>query len=45
MAGIGLLLLLIWGGLALYHYVVSDDKNEPNEAEQKWKEHMEYILA
>ena len=41
MAGIGLLLLLVWGSLALYHYVVSDDKKEPNEAEQKWKEHME----
>ena len=23
MAGIGLLLLLVWGGLALYHYVAS----------------------
>jgi hypothetical protein len=23
MAGIGLLLLLVWGGLALYHYVTS----------------------
>jgi hypothetical protein len=25
MAGIGLLLLLVWGGLALYHYVTSDN--------------------
>ena len=35
MAGIGLLLLLVWGSLALYHYVVSDDKNEQNEALEK----------
>lgn len=41
MAGIGLLLLLVWGSLALYHYVVSDDKKESNEVEQNWKEHME----
>lgn len=45
-AGIGLLLLLVWGGLALYQYVTSDkggivDKTELKEAEQKWKEHIE----
>ena len=42
MSGIGLLLLLIWGGLALYHYVTSDeggivDKEELKEAEQMTK--------
>jgi hypothetical protein len=32
MAGIGLLLLLVWGGLALYHYVTSDNGDiVPNE--------------
>ena len=39
MAGIGLLLLIIWGGLALYQYVTSDkggivDKDELKEAEK-----------
>ena len=43
MAGIGLLLLIIWGGLALYSYVTSDkggivDKEELKEAEQMVKE-------
>ncbi len=38
MAGIGLLLLVIWGGLALYNYITSDrggivDKEELKEAE------------
>ena len=45
MAGIGLLLLLVWGGLALYHYVTSDeggivDKEELKEADKMWKEHV-----
>jgi len=33
MAGIGLLLLLVWGGLALYHYVTSvkDEIIEPKK--------------
>ncbi len=26
MAGIGLLLLIVWGGLALYNYVVTSNK-------------------
>ncbi len=39
MAGIGLLLLIIWGGLALYNYVRSDegglvDKEELKEAQK-----------
>jgi hypothetical protein len=43
MAGIGLLLLIVWGGLALYNYVRSDkggivDKEELKEAEQMVKE-------
>lgn len=46
MAGIGLLLLIVWGGLALYNYVTSDkggivDKKELAEAEEKWKEHIQ----
>jgi hypothetical protein len=42
LAGIGLLLLLVWGGIALYDYVRSSDgivdMNELNEAEQLVKE-------
>lgn len=43
LAGIGLLLLIIWGGLALYQYVTSDkggvvDKEELKEVEQIVKE-------
>jgi ABC-type multidrug transport system fused ATPase/permease subunit len=43
LAGIGLLLLIIWGGLALYQYVTSDKggivhKEELKEAEQMVKE-------
>ena len=39
MAGIGLLLLIVWGGLALYNYVRSDkgglvDKEELKQAEE-----------
>lgn len=39
LAGIGLLLLVVWGGLALYQYVTSDeggivDKEELKEAEK-----------
>ena len=42
MSGIGLLLLLVWGVLALYQYVTSDeggivDKTELKEAEQMTK--------
>ena len=42
MSGIGLLLLLIWAGLALYNHVISDeggivDKTELKEAEQMTK--------
>jgi hypothetical protein len=39
MAGIGLLLLLIWGGLALYHYSTSEDgvKNEEPSVKTKKK--------
>ena len=42
LAGVGLLLLIIWGGLALYQYVTSDkggivDKEELKEAEQMTK--------
>ena len=44
MAGIGLLLLIVWGGLALYNYVRSDnggivDMNELKEAETE----LDYI--
>ena len=43
LAGIGLLLLIVWGGLELYRYVTSDkggivDKQELKEAEQMVKE-------
>ena len=43
MAGIGFLLLIIWGGLALYNYITSDkggivDKEELKEAEQMVEE-------
>ena len=42
LAGIGLLLLIVWGGLALYDYVRSSeglvDVNELKEAEQVVKE-------
>ncbi len=43
MAGIGLLLLIVWGGLELYRYVTSDkggivDKQELKEAEEMVKE-------
>lgn len=42
LAGIGLLLLIVWGGLALYHYVRSSeglvDVNELKEADQLVKE-------
>jgi hypothetical protein len=46
MAGIGFLLLLTWGGLALYQYITSEDgnivsKEELVEAEKKWKEQIE----
>jgi hypothetical protein len=38
LAGIGLLLLVVWGGLALYHYVRSSDGlvdvNELKEAQK-----------
>jgi hypothetical protein len=43
LAGIGLLLLVLWGGLALYNYIRSSegglvDINELKEAEQMVKE-------
>ena len=43
MAGIGFLLLIVWGGLALYNYINSDeggivDKQELKEAEEMVKE-------
>ena len=43
LAGIGLLLLIVWGGLELYRYVTSDkggivDKEELKEAEQMVKQ-------
>ena len=43
LAGFGLLLLIVWGGLALYNYLTSDkggivDKQELKEAEQMVKE-------
>ena len=44
LAGIGLLLLVVWGGLALYHYVRSSDglvdgvkPNEPTNVKPKRK--------
>ena len=42
LAGVGLLLLIVWGGLALYQYVTSDkggivDKEELKEAEETVK--------
>ncbi len=46
LAGIGLLLLIVWGGLALYNYVRSDgggivDKKELAEAEELVKQKSE----
>lgn len=43
LAGIGLLLLIVWGGLALYNYVTSDkggliDKSELEEAQKMYDE-------
>ena len=38
MAGIGLLLLLVWGSLALYHYVVSDEGNKSLEKKSNPKQ-------
>jgi hypothetical protein len=42
LAGIGLLLLIVWGGLSLYEYIKSSegfvDVNELKEAEQMVKE-------
>jgi hypothetical protein len=43
LAGIGLLLLIVWGGLALYNYVRSDDgglvdKAELDEAQKMYDE-------
>ena len=43
LAGIGFLLLIVWGGLAVYSYITSDkggivDKEELKEAEQMVKE-------
>ena len=35
LAGIGLLLLIVWGGLALYQYVTSDKKLSDEETKQK----------
>lgn len=37
MAGIGLLLLLVWGGLALYQYVTSEDSIKSEEPLVKTK--------
>ena len=54
MAGIGFLLLIIWGGLALYNYITSDkggivDKAELDEAQKmydaKTKEMLESELG
>ncbi len=54
MAGIGLLLLIVWGGLELYRYVTSDkggivDKAELDEAQKmydaKTKEMLESELG
>jgi hypothetical protein len=49
LAGIGLLLLVVWGGLALYHYVRSDkggivDKQELKEAEELAKQKDEFQI-
>lgn len=41
LSGIGFLLLLVWGALALYQYVTSDSKSEfETIKEQEWKEHI-----
>lgn len=37
MSGIGLLLLLVWGGLALYHYATSKDVVDEKVVEDKPK--------
>lgn len=41
LAGIGLLLLIVWGGLALYQYVTSDSKQLSDE-ETKQKLESEF---
>ena len=45
LAGTAFLLLIVWGGIALYDYVRNweglVDKKELSETEQKWKESVE----
>jgi len=49
MAGIGLLLLIVWGGLALYNYITSDkggivDKGELDEAQKIYDDQIKQKL-
>ena len=45
MAGIGLLLLIVWGGLELYRYITSDNKPELKEFQAEWDEHLEKVQS
>jgi hypothetical protein len=50
LAGVGLLLLIVWGGLALYQYVTSDkggivDKEELKQADELTKQKLESELG
>ncbi len=44
MAGIGLLLLIVWGGLALYNYVTSDKQLSDAEIKQKLESELGPVI-
>ncbi len=44
MAGIGFLLLIVWGGLALYNYVTSDKKLSDEEIKQKLESELGPVI-
>ena len=44
MAGIGLLLLIVWGGLALYNYVTSDKELSDAEIKQKLESELGPVI-
>jgi hypothetical protein len=45
LAGIGLLLLIVWGGLELYRYITSDNKPELKQFQAEWDEHLEKVQS
>ncbi len=44
LAGIGLLLLIVWGGLALYNYVTSDKELSDTEIKQKLESELGPVI-